>query len=803
MNEVTRREFVRFLGAAGVWTLTGCGNYPGPKTVAPVPMGWNRGEERWVASTCLQCPGGCGIQVRVYEGRAIKIEGNPEHPLNRGGLCPKGQAGLQALYDPDRIPGPMRKIGGRSSSRWESISWDEALETVAKRLRRLRAAGEPERLLLMGGRFPGHMRALFGRLAHAYGTPNLIDTESLCNRARLLAMRLQQGIHALPGYDLERTRYFMVFGAGFLEAWRPTGYLLRMYGAMRAGRPGRRAKIVVVDPRCGVGASKADQWIPIRPGTDGALALGMAHVIIREDLFDRDFVEKHTFGFDVATDGGSGDGTRIEGFRSMVLREYPPARVAEITGVPGNVIERVAREFAEARPAIAAAGRGPALHTNGLFANMAIHSLNALVGSLEVPGGVVVQDQPPFRPWRDAAPDETAMRGLARTPIADPGPEAAAWPTARGVHGTLLDSLLGGQACPIDTALVYYTNPLFSGPDTARYREAFDRIPFLVSFSPFMDDTTARADLVLPDGTYLERLEDDFIPPSVGYPVLNLRRPVVQPLHDTLHTGDVLIRLARGIGGSVGNAFPWPSYEGALKAAVAGVADLHDGSFAAPDAEVFWKRLKARGVWSRGPYRYRNWKRAFRTPTGKFEFVPQAWKRRVEELALKERKTVDDVLGELGIKTRGVAAFMPHHEPPRFAGDAKRYPLHLHTYKTMMHAEGRGANQPWLQESFGVQLGECWRPWAEMNPQTARKLGIGDEDKMWLESERGRLEFRARLHPGVRPDVVNVPFEYGHTAYGRWGTGIRGNPNEITAGVVDPATGVHALQATRVRVYRA
>ncbi|MBI4615331.1 MAG: molybdopterin-dependent oxidoreductase [Planctomycetes bacterium] len=779
MADVSRRRFLKFMGAAGAWSLSGCGgDYPGPSQVALVPAGWNRGEERWIASTCHQCPGGCGIRVRVYEGRAVKIEGNPDHPLNRGGLCPKGQAGLQALYDPDRIPGPMKKVGGRSSTRWEAISWEEALDTVAGKLRELAAAGKPESLLLLGGRFPGHMRALFERLARAYGTPNLVDTESICNRARRLATYLTQGVMDLPGYDLAETAYFMVFGAGFLEAWQPTTYLLRMYGEMREGRPGLRAKIVVVDPRCGVGASKADEWIPIRPGTDGALALGMAHVIVKEGLFDKAFLDEHAFAFE---DWKGEDGVEHEGFRKMVLREYPPDRVAQITGVEADVVERLGREFARARPAVAGAGRGAGLHTNALFTNLAIHSLNALVGSLEVPGGVVIQEAPALGAW-----PEIAQEGLAKPSLAAPG--AGLVPRQPG-HGALMAALLSGKPYPVEAALVYYTNPLFSGPDASTTREALDRIPFLVSFSPYMDDTTARADLVLPDGSYLERLEDDFIVPSVGFPVLNLRQPVMEPLHDTRQTGDVVIDLARRIGGPVAEAFPWPSYEAALEEALGGEESLHE--------------MKKRGFRSGGPYRFGDWARVLATPSGRFEFSPLVWRRTVEDEARQRGEGVETVLSRLGVEARGDLAFLPHFEAPRFAGDSESFPLHLITYKTMTHAEGRGGNQPWLQESFGLQLVERWSPWAELNPATAEGIGIRNGDDAWIESELGRIRIRVRFHPGVRPDVICMPFEYGHTEYGRWASGNGTNPNLLVSALVDPATGVHAISATRVRVVRA
>jgi anaerobic selenocysteine-containing dehydrogenase len=800
-SKITRRTMLRFLGAAGVWTLFGCSKYPGPLQVQLVPAGWHRGEERYILSTCLQCPGGCGINVRVYEGRAIKIEGNPDHPLNQGGLCPKGQAGLQALYDPDRIPGPMRKIGDRSSLNWEAISWDEAIDTLARKLRQLREAGKPESLLLMGDRFPGHMKALFERFASAYGTPNMVDIESINNYEKRLAMFLTQGIHDLPGYNLADTRFLLLFGAGFLESWQPAGYTLRMYGESRLTQAGTRSKIVVVDPHCGVGASKADEWIPIRPGTYAALALSMAYVIIKEDLYDHTFIEEHAFGFE-DWEEETEHGSSYEGFKTMVLREYPPERGEKLTGIPAPVIRRLAREFTKAQPAVAAVGRGPELHTNGLLANMAIHSLNGLVGSIDVPGGVIVQESPPFKSWHDAILDERARVGITQSPLAVRGPGIEGLP-ASGAHDKLIDSILSDKPYPVEVAVVYNANPLFSGPDTARYQQAFDSIPFVVSFSSFMDETTARADLVLPDSTYLERLEDDFVLPSVGFPVVNLRRPVMEPIHETRHTGDILIELAKQIGGTVGSSFPWKSYEEALKETVAGIAAAGTGSFTGRNAEDFWTTLKERGTWSGDPYRFESWERVFRTSTGKFEFFPLAWKQHLETESRRTGKTIDAILDGFGIQARGDTALMPHYEPPRFAGDPERFPLHLQTYKTMMHAEGRGGNQPWLQESFGVQLSERWRPWAEINPTTAEALGIRDGDPVWVESERGRLRFIARFHPGLRPDVVNIPIGYGHTSFGRWAKGRGGNPNDIISSLVDLATGTHAIHATNVRVYSA
>jgi anaerobic selenocysteine-containing dehydrogenase len=527
----------------------------------------------------------------------------------------------------------------------------------------------------------------------------------------------------------------------------------------------------------------------------------MAHVIVKEGLYDRAFIGEHALGFE-DWEEKPGYEPRHEGFKTMVLREYPPEWGEEITGVPAQIIRRLAREFAEDQPAVAAVGWGPELHTNGLFTNMAIHILNGLVGSIDVPGGVITQESPPFKSWHDAVLDHKARDGATQPPLVGRGSSMQGWPVGGG-HSTLIDSILSSRPYPVEAAIIYYANPLFSGPDTVRYRQAFDRIPFIVSFSPFMDETTAQADLVLPDSTYLERLEDDSISPSVGFPVLNLRQPVVEPLHNTRHTGDVLIKLARQIGGTVGDSFPWKSYEEALKESVAGVVAAGTGSFTGRNTEDFWAKLKVRGTWSGDPYCFGNYERVFLTSTGKFEFFPLAWKQHIEAEARSTGKTIDAILAGLGIQAGGDTALMPHYEPPRYSGDPRQFPLHLQTYKTMMYAEGRGGNQPWLQESFGLQLSERWRPWVEINPTTAEELGIRDGDLVWIESERSRLMLHARFHPGLLPEVINVPLGYGHTSYGRWAEGLGKNPNDIISNLLDPATGTHATHATNVKVYSA
>ncbi|MFQ5886385.1 MAG: molybdopterin-dependent oxidoreductase, partial [Anaerolineae bacterium] len=382
---VDRRQFMQIAGAAMV-TFAGLG-----KVIREQLFNWGRaplpkpegGEEKFVPSVCLQCPAGCGILVRVVGGRAVKIEGNPMHPLNEGLLCPKGQAALYLLYDPDRIRGPLRRVGERGSGQWEPISWEEAMGEVVTRLQEIRQRGEPHTVAFMYGRTRGQMAPLIRRFMKAYGSPNTISNESLSVQAEKTANLLTQGINDLLVYDLDNTNYLLSFGASLLEAWHPTVRHLSTYGHMRRGRP-IRGKIVTIDPRLSVTAAKSDEWIPIKPGTDAALALGMAHVMIQSRMYDEEFVTNYTFGFEDFEDPETGE--THKGFKTLVLEEYPPSRVSEITDVPVSTIMRIAGEFAANRPKAVAAAKKGARHAGiaGIYNGMAIHCLNALVGNLDV-----------------------------------------------------------------------------------------------------------------------------------------------------------------------------------------------------------------------------------------------------------------------------------------------------------------------------------------------------------------------------------------------------------------------------------
>jgi len=435
----------------------------------------------------------------------------------------------------------------------------------------------------------------------------------------------------------------------------------------------------------------------------------------------------------------------------------------------------------------------------GVYTRTAIHALNALVGSIDVPGGVVVQKSPPFTKDPDVVQDDIAKAGVKQPRIDYAGTKR--YPLAGKVYQNIPEFATGEGPYKANALLLYYTNPAFSTPNASRVQKALMEIPFIVNFTPFMSETAEYADIILPDDTYLERWHDDVIYPSLGYPVVGIRQPVVERLYDTRNTGDVLIQIAQAIGGSVAQSFPWPDFVSYLKFKVEGLHKAQTGSIVAPDFDTFWQEFTAKGVWAAPPYPFGEWERVLDTPSKKFEFVFGKLEHKFEDLGMTE-----DDIAALKISARGEKVFMPHYEPPRFVGDAKEFPFYLNTYKLMTHAEGRGANVPWLQEIHGVHLqhdGTRWDSWVELNPGVARRLGIEQGDEVWVESPIGRIRTRARINPGNPPDVVAMPFEQGHTSYGRWAAGRGVNPNQILANEIDHLGGLAAFFSTRVKVYKA
>lgn len=787
---IGRREFLRGLGAAGATTLAGCSDHPGPAPVAPVPDGWMRGEERWITTTCGQCPAGCGIRVRVREGTALKIEGNPNHPINRAGVGPKGQAGLDLLYHPDRVRGPRKRRGPRGSGDWEPITWAEAIASIAGRLADLRTQGRPHELVVLDGEPRSNESQLWRRFLGVYGSPNHVVLPPWPDGAQALATAFMNGVPELPAYDWHNTRYVLVFGAGLFESWCQTIHMIRTTSSLRRGTPGRSQKFVQISPRFSRTAAKADEWVPIVPGTYGMLALGLAHVLIQDKRYDEAFVRDHCFGFDDWVDGA---GHSHRGFRTLVLEDFAPEKVSEVTGVPLHALRRLARDMTENRPAIALADAEATATTSGLGTAMAIHALNALLGSLERPGGLLTQRPAPLASWVVPERDEVAQKSSRMPSIDGAGTRTCA--LGGGCARVMSEAILAGTPYPVSALVFARSNPVSSSPVPRRWIEAIHRVPLVVSLATLADESTLWADFVLPTSTYLEQWEVVEPAPSAGYPVLGLRQPVVAPVHDSLAGGDIVIRLAKAVGAPVDAAFSWNDARKAMEERLQGIVDADRGSVTESDVESLVPELAKSGGWWDPSYSFEEWKTAFPTPSGKFEFVSRTIAARLDEL-FPDDEALAQQLGRAVQRREDLC--LPHWVPLQPAGAPEQYPFLLEAYRGIENAAGGQRYLAVLRELPGAGRWS-WRDRVELNPQDAADLDIHHGDMVWIESPSAKRRVCAVVASGVRPGTIALPL-----GGGVWpptaedATGV----HALLAERVDPLAGVQSLHETRVRVWK-
>lgn len=743
-----------------------------------------RGPESFALSVCGMCPAACGIRVRRIGDRVVKVDGNPLHPVSGGRLCPRGQAAPQGLYHPDRLAGPMRRVGPRGAiGSFRSVSWERALEEIASRLRALREAGRPESLALVRGSFGGISLRLARRFLTAFGSPNDVALDR-GEEAAALAQWLTQGVRIAPAYDIQASDYVLSFGGALLEASASPVHTMRAYGNFRQGRLGRRGKLVQVEPRLSLTAAAADEWIAVWPGTEGILALGIAGVLVAEGLYDRAFVADHAIGFEDRREAGAGV---RPGLRTLLGRHYALEPVAERTGVPVHTILRLAREFAAARTRLAVGPRRGPLLPGGLFDHLAVHTLNALIGSLDSPGGVLVPEETPLLPWPPLPQDPVAERGRARARLDGAGGRQA--PLLASDPERLADAILGGSPYGVEALFVLGADPVFASAAPDRFAAALERVPLTVSFATLPDDTALHADFILPEAHFLERWDLVASPPGIPFPMASLAKPVVpKPLHDVRPAGEVFLELARRLGGAVASALPWNDVPSLLRAEMDGLYGARRGALMGTAFDEAWVRMMEQAGWwtpgYRSPdelwvkaqetggwwdpfYEHGDWKRILRTPSERFEF-------RAELVA-------------------------PEPEPSSALADGR---LTLLLFEPLPIAGGTGAEYPFLQAILDPGHEGRRETWMEIHPQTAAALGIADRDWVQVASDRAAISVRARVSPRVVTGVVAIPVGLGKHGGGRWARGLGANPLRLLSQARDPLCGLADFGGTSVRVAR-
>lgn len=818
--EIGRREFLKLLGMAGAGALAGgisgrvIFSIP-DETFQRVMTGPRI--ETWKSSICTLCPGGCGIRTRLIDGIPVRIQGNPIYPINRGAICPMAEAGVEMLFHPDRIQQPLKRAGARGEGDWQEISWEEAFDLLTTRLRDLRTGGVPERLVLMTQDYNDLAPDLLRRFMAVFGSPNYFCKSE--TQANTLPVLLTQGLNKVPAFDLANTSFVLNFGGDFLDEPPTPIRFNQLYAALRSRANGEKARLIHVSSYLSRTAANSSEWIAIKPGTMGALALSIAHILIRDETYHQEFLQESTFGF---LDWQDATGDQHKGFRNLVIEEYYPEKVARITGIPAEDIIRIAREFAAAETALALAGQQAAASTNGLYTLWAIYCLNALKGNFEKPGGVLFPRDMISTSLPELTYDETARHGLARSKIG----EMAGRPLSMQVDSwdQVLPAILHDDPYPVDTLILCDANPVFESTRGQQFQKGLQEIPFVVSCTPFLDDTAGYADLILPDHIFLEKWEASHSVPTVEYLHFGVQQPVIKPLYDTRHPGDIFLQLGKTLGGNIADALPWEKYEHYVKHHAQAIFDSGEGTIVSESVDLswleflkergwqvhdyssfeeFWEVLLEEGGWWDPLYPEPESERIFNTESGKFEFYSQFLKKELGDRGLPDTDTQHALHSTpaSNFSEPDDLIFLPHFEAPRFKGESSRRPYYLLTYQLLSNINGKGVPSALLQELVGVISREYWNTWVEIHPVTAARHGIQDNEIITLASQQGQISVKAKIQPSVMPEVLLMPFGLGHRHYGQ-PPRIGLNPYEIFTAEADAIAGIPSLISTRVGIVK-
>ena len=690
-----------------------------------------------VKSHCRMCHGGCGVLVYTRNGKIAKIAGDPDCPINHGTLCSKGLASTQLVYHPDRLTYPVRSVGSRGNGQWERISWDEALDCIAEKILAYKADFGAESIVLGYGTGRENEAVIY-RFANLLGSPNVLTAGHFCYGPRIATSIITCGTNPIVDYE-NHPRCIMVWGNNLVIS-NPDCYKGEPFSVSLA----KGAKLIAVDPRLTRIAARADVWLQLRPGTDAALALGMLNVIVNEELYDREFVKDHVYGW--------------EPFVERV-NEYPLEKVEKITWVAAEKIREAARLFATTKPAAVQWGVAIEQQINCADNDRLLMALMGITGNIDVPGGQVLFKTPRIRNVgyfgaHRMLPDAQREKRLGGDRFRLAGNFAIINPKC------VWDAILEEKPYPVKMLFFISSNPLMTRANAKEVYRALEKVDFMVVSDFFMTPTAEMADIVLPAATWLEM---DYIGDywkRHGY--ILPRRKVVQ-VGECRSDHEMLNDLAHRVGQK---DHWWDDFEQAL-------------DWILEPMDITWQDFKKMD-YLRGEVIHQKYKlKGFSTPSRKFELYATLLEQWGYDPLPQYREPPES----------------PYSTPERF----KDYPYILITGRRspgFFHTENRQI--PWLRELHRD-------PIVEIHPRTANKEGITAGQWVVIESPRGKIRQRAKLFEGMDPRVVSA--EHGWWFPEKKGPGYgwdESNINILTDNAYDtcdPAMGATNVRTLLCRIY--
>jgi anaerobic selenocysteine-containing dehydrogenase len=534
------------------------------------------------------------------------------------------------------------------------------------------------------------------------------------------------------------------------------------------------AQLIQVESRCSTTAARSNEWVPINPGAEGALALGIAYVIIKEKLYNENFVEKYTDGFETVT---TSSGATEPGFKHFIIENYHPYQMSKITGVSVEKIIMLAKLITRMKPAVAVYDQTLTQYSNGIDNILAVNALNALIGSIDNPGGILKQ--------RKLPESETD------------GKFSQSKNTKFNSFNLNDEFTFEGGKNNMQVLFIYNSNPVYNSADHKKFLQWMKKIPLTVSFSTIWDETAEASTLVLPEHHFLEKLEDVPASKAFPYPVNGLSQPVTQkPLYDTNHFIDILTGIALKTGEPLISQFSGFSSDMLVKNYFEKVYTSKRGTIFTnkfDTAQVrtmeergwwtdfhksfpaFWDELKKQGGWWDPTYTNGEWGRIFSTQTRKYEFFP---------------------------KNPDIRMTFPHYEKTIFSSQSANYPFYLNVFEPLSFSGGTGGDLPWALENPASSISTFWEAWVEINPETAKSLNISDGDQVFVESASGRIQATAKYFPASKPDVISMPSGFGRKSFCPEIPSAGSNVLNILCSNKQRFSTKPALLSTMVKVYK-
>ncbi len=672
-----------------------------------------------VKTVCNMCDVRCGIDAYVENGQIVKIDGMPEHPHNS--LCVKAYAIPELVHSKDRLTSPMLKVNGE----FKDITWDEAFTVIADNLNRVKEKYGPQALNVhVGNAYIGtQTEKIVRRFSDLFGTPNYSTGGSYCFLASTLGHMITCGAHVLPDFE-GNPRCMVMWASNRTQSSPPYAEVISRWVS-------DKTKLIVIDPRITKRAKEADIYAQIRPGTDCALALGMLNVIIAEELYDKQFVEQWTVGFEQL---------------AQHVKTYSPEKVETITWVPAGTIRDMARLYATSKPACISLGIPTNHSTNGVQTVRAITILMAITGNIDVAGGDIITPSL----WQSSIRVKGSIPDLSTSLGAD-------YPIFRryAVESTaspLTETILSEVPYPVKALIFAGCNPLMTMPNTNKVRRAFEKLDFMAVIDIFMTDTARMADLVLPGTSFAER-EDLRHWRADGLSLVVATNKVVEPPGNCMEDWKIWAALAEKMG--YGEYFPWKT-----------TVDLLEYLLKPSGITLEQLRANPGGVYYAGKKYKKYLEEGFATPSKKVELYSELMEQHGYEPLPSFKEPVESPVSQPDL--------------------AASYPLIMITgTRTAGYLHSEYRNLPSLRRLMP-------EPIIEINTDTAHNLNITDGDRVKVESRRGSVELKARVHNDIHPEVVSMQHGWSEA-----------NANVLTNDEVrDPVSGFPAFKGVLCRVVK-